>query len=867
MATSPEYWAQLKELFRAAIEYEPRHRAAFLDQACAGDSALRAEIESLLTSHDHAENFIETPAFADAIQAITETTAEQIEGQRVGSYQLLREIGRGGMGTVYLAHRADEQYQKLVAIKVVRRGMDTKDILRRFRNERQILASLEHPNIARLLDGGTTGDGTPYFVMEYVEGTPVTDYCDHHRLTTTERLQLFRTVCAAVQYAHQNLIVHRDLKPSNILITPDGTSKLLDFGIAKLLSPELSADTAEHTLTELRILTPDYASPEQVRGEKLTTTSDIYSLGVVLYELLTGHRPYHAKGAAPHELARVICEQEPAKPSTAINSIEVIKHGDAKSSTTITPEAVSRARDTQPDKLCRSLSGDLDNIILMAMRKEPARRYSSVSQFSEDIARHISGLPVIARKDTFTYRSQKFIQRNKLGVAAAALIALSLLVGMTLSVWQMRKAHVEAAKAARVSAFMQNIFLLANQRFNSPGRNLKGSKMTAVDMLDEASKRIDTELADQPDVRAQLHHTVGDTYLTFNRYDTAEQHFRLALALSREVYGERNPKVANELYHLAATLDHKDESSEADKLYRQAIAMMRQTDAENANLPHMLTDYAGTHLQEYGDVETAEPLFRESLALFRRKYGEEYLMVVLLNDDLAEVALARNELDKAEAMYRDSLAGYGRLPASTDQNTHQFINRTNVYLARVVLKKGHYAEAETILRGVLDRADESSPDDDALTLSCDSLLAQLHYRTGEYDKAEAEVRRELEIEQSIFRADHRGMIEPLCQLSEVLSKEGKTKEAASRYDEARQIYDRRAGDDFKDAYLKGVLGECLTVQGRYNEAEPLLTESYTALNSRLGQSNSLTMEAKRRLLILYEAWHKPEQAAQYRALL
>lgn len=871
-----EAWRRIEEVFVAALEHEAPARAIFLDKECGGDESLRAEVESLLASHEQAGGFIEVPAVAFVHELLPDelgggdmaAEASSLNGERVGNYAIKRELGIGGMGTVYLAHRADDQYKKLVAIKIVRRGMDTDDIVRRFRNERQILASLEHPNIARLLDGGTTGGGVPYIVMEYVEGVRITNYCDEHRLKTNERLQLFRTVCASVQHAHQNLVVHRDLKPSNILITPDGTPKLLDFGIAKLLSPELSADTSAHTLTGLRILTPDYASPEQVRGEALATTSDIYSLGVVLYELLTGHRPYHLINRQPHELARVIGEQEPTKPSAAAAGIEILTRGDdAKPQTTITPEAVSLARDTQPDKLHRLLSGDLDNIILMAMRKEPARRYSSVGQFSEDIRRHLDGLPVIARKDTFKYRSQKFIQRNKLGVAAAALIALSLIVGMTLSIWQMRKAHVEAAKTARVSSFMQNIFLLANQRFNSPGRNLKGSKMTAVDMLDEASKRIDTELADQPDVRAELHHTVGDTYLTFNRLDAAEQHFRLALALSREVYGERNPKVANELYHLAATLGHKDESSEADKLYRQAIAMMRQTDAENANLPHMLTDYAGTLLQEYGDVETAEPLFRESLALFKRKYGEEYLMVVLLNDNLAGVALARNELDKAEAMYRDSLAGYSRLPASTDQNTHQFINRTNVYLANVVLKKGHYAEAETMLRGVLDRTDESSPDDEPLRLSCDSLLAQLHYRTGEYDKAEAEVRRELEIEQSIFRADHRGLIEPLCQLSEALSKEGKTKEAASRYDEARAIYDRRAGDALKDDYLKGMLGECLITQGRYNEAEPLLTESYTALNSRLGQSNSLTMEAKRRLLILYEAWHKPEQATQYRAML
>jgi serine/threonine protein kinase len=411
MAMSPEQWGQLKELFRVAIEHEPLQRAAYLDQACADDPALRAEIESLLASHDDAEAFIETPAFASTLKEIIESTAGQVEGRRIGSYQLIREIGRGGMGTVYLARRADEQYEKLVALKVVRRGMDTEDIVRRFRNERQILASLDHPNIARLLDGGMTDDGLPYLVMEYVEGTPVGDYCDRHHLTTNERLQLFRTICAAVQHAHQNLVVHRDLKPSNILVTPDGTPKLLDFGIAKVLTPELSALMIEHTRTEFRVLTPDCASPEQVRGEKLMTTSDVYSLGVVLYELLTGHRPYRSQRTPPHELARLICEQEPVRPSQAMADFG-LRIAD---STEPEPSSLHPKSETRNPKFLR---GDLDNIILMALRKEPARRYASVGRFSEDIRRHLDGLPVFARKDTFAYRTTKFVRRNRLGVAA-----------------------------------------------------------------------------------------------------------------------------------------------------------------------------------------------------------------------------------------------------------------------------------------------------------------------------------------------------------------------------------------------------------------------------------------------------------------
>ncbi len=470
MAIPSEQWDQLKKLFRAAIEHEPAQRAAYLDQACAGDSALREEIESLLASHDHAESFIETPAFAHGVVTMAETLPEQIAGQRIGSYQLVREIGHGGMGTVYLAERADE-YQKLVAIKVVKRGMDTDDIVRRFRHERQILASLEHPNIARLIDGGTTADGLPFLVMEFVEGVPVNDYCDHHRLTTNERLQLFRAVCAGVEHAHQKLVVHRDLKPSNILVTPEGAPKLLDFGIAKVLNPELSAPMMEQTRTDLRVLTPDYASPEQVRGEKLTTASDVYSLGIVLYELLTGHRPYRSANTPPHELARVICEQEPTKPSTAINHVEVVTRGDTGRQT-ITPQSVSNARDTQPDKLRRRLSGDLDNIVLMALRKEPHRRYATAAHFAADIGRHLDGLPVAARKDTLYYRIGKFAVRRKAGIAAALIVMLALVIGMTANNFYFsstgRSKDAPAAAAANSLAGVKTMAVLPLKSLSNP---------------------------------------------------------------------------------------------------------------------------------------------------------------------------------------------------------------------------------------------------------------------------------------------------------------------------------------------------------------------------------------------------------------
>jgi TolB-like protein/predicted Ser/Thr protein kinase len=468
MGMTPERWGELKELFRIAVEHEPPQRAAFLDQACASDPALRAEIESLLASYDHAGNFIETPAADGAIKAIAELSVEQFAGRRIGSYRLIREIGQGGMGTVYLAERADELYKKLVAIKIVRRGMDSDDIVRHFRKERQILASLENPNIARLLDGGTTEDGRPYIVMEYVEGTSVTEYCDEYRLTTNARLALFRTICEAVHYAHQNLVIHRDLKPSNILITENGTPKLLDFGIAKVLNPETPTDLTERTRTELRALTPDYASPEQILGEKPTRASDVYSLGIVLYELLTGQRPYRSLNLSAHELARLVCEQEPVRPSAAVNQVEVVTRGH-NAPRTITPESVSRARDTQPKKLRRQLTGDLDNIILMALRKEPQRRYESAAQFSADIGRYLDGLPVLARKDTFAYRAGKFVRRQKKGIWAASTVLMALLIGIvaTYLYFSLGRTNKEQSAAAPLSG-VKTIAVLPLKSLSNP---------------------------------------------------------------------------------------------------------------------------------------------------------------------------------------------------------------------------------------------------------------------------------------------------------------------------------------------------------------------------------------------------------------
>ena len=402
-----------------ALELETERQRQFLDSVCVHDADLRAEIDLLLAQRVDTGGDVMEACATDAARLRLGSTP----GTRIGAYKVLREIGHGGMGTVYLAERDDDQYRQQVAIKLINPGLGGETIRRRFRNEMQILADLNHPNIARLFDGGETADGVPYLVMEYVEGSPINQYCDEQKVSTEQRLKLFSTVCAAVQYAHQHLVIHRDIKPGNILVTSEGLPKLVDFGIAKLLDRDKSNATA----TAMSFMTPEYASPEQVRGVSVTTATDIYSLGVVLYELLSGRLPYRLKSRVPHEIAKAICDEDPERPSTAI----------------------TRTADISIPKLRKHLHGDLDNIVLMAMRKEPQRRYATAEQLAEDIQRHLNGRPVRARQDTFTYRAGKFVRRQKVAVTAAALIAVTLLVGIIATAWQARVARAERARAER----------------------------------------------------------------------------------------------------------------------------------------------------------------------------------------------------------------------------------------------------------------------------------------------------------------------------------------------------------------------------------------------------------------------------------
>lgn len=511
---TPERWQQIDALLEKVLACPVEDRPDLLESACSEDLELRREVESLL-GFAETRDFIDQPAFS-----VHDEDPEV--GRQIGPYQIRRLLGRGGMGAVYLALRQGD-FEQQVTLKLIKRGMDSDEILFRFQNERQILADLDHPNIARLLDGGTDDDGRPYFAMEYIEGEPIDAYCDRRKLSIDQRLELFLQVCSAVLCAHQNLVVHRDLKPGNILVTHDGP-KLLDFGIAKLLGPEAAPD-ARLTSVGRAPMTLEYASPEQVRGGAITTASDTYSLGVILYELLSGHSPYYFGDADSLECARRIREEEPGKPSTAV------RHREDVGTSTITPESVSETREGSPRQLRRRLAGDLDSIVLKALRKEPRERYGSVEQLSEDIRRHLGRQPVLARKGTFSYRAGKFVRRNKLTLGVLLLIVVS---GLTTTVWwRQAVAANERAVEQRLRAENALEFLKSLFKASDPDET-KGRVLTARNVLERGESRVDD--LDDPVLKADVLATLGSVYRNLGLYQKARDLMERSVGVHRTLH-------------------------------------------------------------------------------------------------------------------------------------------------------------------------------------------------------------------------------------------------------------------------------------------------------------------------------------------
>lgn len=792
---TPERWRRVETVFQTALDVAPESRERFLAEACAGDEVLHREVERLIEGYEAADEFLEQPAVdlkqlaGDELPTLRRedmaAAAHGLEsGARIGAYRVLRELGRGGMGAVYLAERAEGDFRKLVAVKVVKRGMDTDFVVRRFRHERRALAALDHPNIARLLDGGATDDGLPYIIMEHVEGQDIDRYCDERKLSINARLRLFLAVCAGVSHAHQSLIIHRDIKPSNILVTDDGTPKLLDFGIAKILNPTLADAPFEHTATALRMLTPDYASPEQVRGDRVTTASDVYSLGVLLYLLLTGRRPYYFRTHRLEDIARVVCEQNPPRPSAAISlnavatgsnfetareageaSVDASPEGapevsqlereardaEARGADGGTPslEELAQARSSAPEHLRRSLADDLDNIVLKALRKEPARRYASVEQFAEDIERHLEGLPVRARADTFTYRSRKFVRRNKAGIAAAVGVALSLVGGLTATTWQWRVAQVERARAEAESG-------RAKRRFEDL-RRLTNSMM--FEMHDAVSNLEGSTAARQLLARRTLEYLDG---LAREASDDPTLQTELIIAYINLGNVQGNPFYPNIGDAAGALESYRKAQAIAESLAHAAPA------DERARRRLWLTQVKMGDMQTFtGDTGGAKESFSRAQANIE-KLAAAHPENVSLQQDLGSsydrngnIQLAAGDPTAALDSFRRALAIFGELSAKDPANDALRRNVASTYgkIGSAQLKIGAAAESLNSYRKLVELNRARLARDPSNAVTRDDLagslgaLVEAQAATGDLSGARRSVSEQLEMYRQMSVAD------------------------------------------------------------------------------------------------------------------
>jgi eukaryotic-like serine/threonine-protein kinase len=852
--------ARIEEVFEAALERPDADRGEWLEAECHDDPELLAEVQALLAAHELAERIFVDEAAAPL-------------GGRVGPYRILRQLGRGGMGVVYLAERADGQFRRRVALKLVQSSSADDPIYQRFLAERQILAGLDHPNIARLLDGGIAADGRPYLVLEHVEGLPITTYCERHRLGIVERLRLFMEVCAAVQHAHQNLVLHRDLKPSNILVTPAAEVRLLDFGIAKLLNANLSPVDAPVTRLDLRAMTPDYASPEQVRGESLTTASDIYSLGVLLYELLTDSPPYRLATASAAEILTAVCDRDPDRPSAAGR---------------------------------RDLRGDLDSITMMALRKEPGRRYASAALLGEDVGRYLEGLPVLAHRGGRRYRLARLARRHRALAVATALVLVSLVGGLGTALWQAavaerERALAESARGEAEDALAQSEevtrFLIALFEASDGEEGAEGG-VTARDLLRRGALHAD-ELSGQPGVQARMLDVIGRMYRQLGQYDDARRLLEQAVAIRRDVLGPTAPELASSLIELAwvhrsrgdrsSALQLATEALEirrsvlppdhpaiaeaiyqvgratanplaAERRYQEALALLQQADADPHQQVGLLqglstfarrrgdyqealdsdraalrmamaafgpvdyrTGYAMIHLADHvrdieGDHAEAERLYLRGLELIGRRYGEKHTALIHGLSSLAWLKSMEGDHQEAERLYRRTLAI--RL-AATGPETPEAAAHFNS-LAGALERQGRLTEAESLTRQAI--------------ATYDRILGPHHYVAGA----------------------------AIARLASILQGQGRIAESDSLYQLAVATQLEREDGDAALAELRRAYGRSLLQRRAWEPAEAQLLESLRLLEAWSGSDHPNTRETRRALSELYTAWGRPDRAEAYR---
>jgi len=804
-AMDPDRWQRVKALFDVAREHDPTAWDALLGERCADDPALRDEVRSLLHAHK-ADGPVERAM--DRLDTVLHRRSppESLEGRRIGPYELIDELGHGGMGHVFLAERADGQFEQQVALKWLGVTDASPGATDRFLAERQILATLKHPNIARLLDGGVTEAGQPYFVMEVVEGQRIDAYCNARQLSIRERLHLVLDVCDAVQYAHQKLVVHRDLKPANILVTDEGQVKLLDFGIAKLLDPEaLRISTRPQTRPGWRPMTPDYASPEQVRGAEITTASDVYQLGIVLYELLAGRRPYSVEDEAPSEIERIICEEAPNPPSAAATGSSDMSDG-------VPTPAQHR----------QTLRGELDTIVLKALRKAPGRRYDSVEQLAEDLRRFLEGRPVSAHPDRWTYRAGKFARRHRGGVLAAAVILL-LLVGYGVTItWHSQRtqaaldrAQREAQKSEQVTDFLVGLFERADPYQSAESAVRLSDTLTARELLAQGAARARQTLSDQPEVQATMLHTLGRIYRQRGHHDKAASLLDEALAVQREHLPLTHPDRAKSLHERARLLRYE------------------------------------------GRTQRAARLYQESLSIQRSHFGERHPDIADNIRELAIIAARNGRYAKADSLFREALD----IRTSLHGRDHPDVASELHALGLLYILQGDRTEAERLLRRSLTiRRRHADPDHPLLAETLDRL-GQVLVQRGRLHEAEPLLREAQAIREKLFPEAHPSRAAGLNNMGRLLREQGDYAAADSLHQKAQSIYQQLYGTTNLDAantlYERA---QAHRAQGDYTMAERFYERAAAMQRSLHGPDHPATQQSRNALIALYQVWGRPAKA-------
>lgn len=878
-------WERLNELFFHASRLQGIERQAYVGRETRGDAELERELLALLNCGPDKGLDSLTRTLGGAL-GIASREAVDLVGRVIANYRLVSVLGRGGAGTVFLGERADRQFTAKAAVKVVDRAAAA-DLGMRFRAERQILASLNHSNIARLLDAGETEDGQPYLVMEHVQGKPLDRYCDEQRLDLRGRLKLFIDICTAVQYAHQNLIIHRDLKPANILVTEDGTAKLLDFGIAKLLNAGPLGPMAELTRMNDRLLTPEYASPEQIIGRAVTTASDIYSLGIVLYRLLTGLRPYDLSGTTSQlELERSICVVDPPRPSAIVQ--RALAGNSAEGEPAIA--AIAQARGLSPERLHRRLMGDLDAIVMRALRKEPEHRYSSVERFVADIRHYLANEPVQARQGNWVYYTQRFVRRHTAAVAAGAgFVVFVVAVAIVMSIQRqniataLEQATHDRERAEKVSDFMLEVFSAADPFKNS------GKEPTARYLLDRAARQIQSDLNEQPEVRARLLEAIGRSYSRMGHPDRAVTFLQDSLRIQERLAATDEAHIGSIVTEIAIALRDGGRIEDSDRYFSEALEILRRTQNQQtaahaqlladlgrlerirSNVPQALAHFnralelmravkgpkdpeVGVLLGEISnilmwsdDLQGAEVAAREAVEIYKA-VPELHPDRVMADFFLGDVLLYRGRVDEAALLFQRALSAQRRIYGSANS----FVADTLASLAQVRVAQNNVHEAEKLIQEALAAHQESGSTAYLKVGYLKTMLATIAMKQAKFVDAEQLLRDTLELFAPNLPPDHQYIASAEHYLGEALLGQRKYEHAEPVLIAAMERWKRSDAPPWRSARSASALGEVLHRQGRKQEAEPYLVDSFRQLNADVGADEDSKRAARQRVTRFYK---------------